>query len=194
LVLLPLRVLLGGFSLYAGFSKLCDPVCFDGGARGSMIHWQERLHPWSVAQPLLALATSHPIGAGLAVAFMQINVGVLAIQGLRQRLCAAVVMTLAVALLVTVSWRTVPVYDTPGTIYLAAWSPRLLAGAPLFSLDGWLHLEAWPRQNTPGHNTTPAARSRAAGVVFSRPLKRRDGAGKQKGRVARRSYAPQSSD
>jgi uncharacterized membrane protein YphA (DoxX/SURF4 family) len=145
LVLLPLRVFLGLFSIYAGFSKLCDPVYFNGGARGSMMHWMEALHPWSVAQPLMALALAHPVGAGLAVAFVQINVGVLAVLGLWQRFTAGVAMTLSFALLVTVSWRTVPVYDTPEIIYLAAWSPLLLAGAPMFSLDGWLHLEAWRR-------------------------------------------------
>jgi uncharacterized membrane protein YphA (DoxX/SURF4 family) len=145
LVLLPLRVFLGCISVYAGFSKLCDPVYFDGGARGSMMHWLQALHPWSVAHPLLALAMDHPVGAGLAVAFVQINVGVLAILGLWQRASAAVAMMLSVALLVTVSWRAVPVYDTPEIIYLAAWSPLLLAGAPMFSLDGWLHLEAWRR-------------------------------------------------
>ncbi|MEY9938737.1 DoxX family protein [Streptacidiphilus sp. MAP5-3] len=145
LVLLPLRVFLGCISVYAGFSKLCDPVYFDGGARGSMMHWLQALHPWSVAQPLLALAMDHPVGAGLVVAFVQINVGVLAILGLWQRASAAVAMMLSVALLVTVSWRAVPVYDTPEIIFLAAWSPLLLAGAPMFSLDGWLHLEAWRR-------------------------------------------------
>ncbi|MFD0329376.1 hypothetical protein ACFQZC_17355 [Streptacidiphilus monticola] len=30
LVLLPLRILLGCVSVWAGFSKLCDPVYFDG--------------------------------------------------------------------------------------------------------------------------------------------------------------------
>jgi uncharacterized membrane protein YphA (DoxX/SURF4 family) len=145
LVLLPLRVFLGLFPIYAGFSKLCDPVYFNGGARGSMMHWMQALHPWSVAQPLMALALAHPVGVGLAVAFVQINVGVLAVLGLWQRFTAGVAMILSFALLVTVSWRTVLVYDTPEIIYLAAWSPLLLAGAPMFSLDGWLHLEAWRR-------------------------------------------------
>ncbi|MEZ0065012.1 putative membrane protein YphA (DoxX/SURF4 family) [Streptacidiphilus sp. MAP12-20] len=167
LVLLPLRVFLGCFSLYAGFSKLCDPVYFNGGARGSMMHWLEALHPWSVAQPLLALAMAHPVGAGLAVAFVQINVGVLAILGLWQRLCAAVAMLLAFALLVTVSWQTVPAYDTPEIIYLAAWSPLLLAGAPLFSLDGWLHLEAWRRLGEHARVTQLRRRVVRRGVVVA---------------------------
>ncbi|WP_236654198.1 TQO small subunit DoxD [Streptacidiphilus anmyonensis] len=167
LVLLPLRVLLGLFSIYAGFSKLCDPVYFNGGARGSMVHWLEALHPWSVAQPLMALALAHPVGAGLAVAFVQINVGVLAVLGLWQRFTAGVAMTLSFALLVTVSWRTVPVYDTPEIIYLAAWSPLLLAGAPMFSLDGWLHLEAWRRLGEQARVAQLRRRVMRRGVVLT---------------------------
>lgn len=45
LVLLPLRAVLGSLSVYAGFSKLCDPVYFDGGERGSMMRWLASLHP-----------------------------------------------------------------------------------------------------------------------------------------------------
>ncbi|MFF7457595.1 DoxX family membrane protein [Kitasatospora sp. NPDC008115] len=143
LVLLPLRAVLGALSVYAGFSKLCDPVYFDGGERGSMMRWLASLHPWKVAEPLLAFAMAHPVGAGLVVSFTEIVVGVLTVLGLWQRLAAGAAMTLSAVLLFTVSWRAVPVYDTPDLIFLAAWSPLLIAGAPFASLDGRLGLEAW---------------------------------------------------
>ncbi|WP_051966979.1 DoxX family membrane protein [Kitasatospora mediocidica] len=145
LVLLPLRLLLGSLTVYEGFSKLCDPVYFDGGQRGSMMRWLASLHPWKVAQPLLDFAMAHPVGAGLGVAFTEIVVGVLTVLGLWQRLAAGAAMLLSAALLFTVSWRAVPVYDTPDLIFLAAWSPLLIAGAPFASLDGRLALEAWRR-------------------------------------------------
>lgn len=145
LVLLPLRAVLGSLSVYAGFSKLCDPVYFDGGERGSMMRWLASLHPWKVAEPLLAFAMAHPVGSGLVVSFTEIVVGVLTILGLWQRLAAGAAMLLSAALLFTVSWRAVPVYDTPDLIFLAAWSPLLIAGAPFASLDGRLNLEAWRR-------------------------------------------------
>ncbi|MCD0486426.1 DoxX family membrane protein [Streptacidiphilus sp. ASG 303] len=145
LVLLPLRVFLGCISVYAGFSKLCDPVYFDGGDRGSMMRWLSSLHPWSFARPLLDLAMAHPVGAGLAVAFVQIVVGVLSVLGLWQRAAAAAATLLSATLLLTVSWRTVPVYDAPHIVYLAAWSPLLIAGAPFGSVDGRLALDAWRR-------------------------------------------------
>ncbi|GAA1970858.1 DoxX family membrane protein [Kitasatospora viridis] len=145
LVLLPLRMLLGSLSVYAGFSKLCDPVYFDGGDRGSMMRWLSSLHPWRSAQPLLDFAMAHPVGAGLGVSFTEVVVGVLTLLGLWQRLAAGAAMLLSAALLFTVSWRAVPVYDTPDLIFLAAWSPLLMAGAPYASLDGRLALEAWRR-------------------------------------------------
>ncbi|MFF2011897.1 DoxX family membrane protein [Streptomyces sp. NPDC058195] len=144
-VLLPLRVFLGFISIYAGMGKLCDPVFFDGGERGSMVKWLTALHPWAQAEPLRDFALSHPVGAGLSVAFLQVVVGVLTVLGLWQRVAATVGALLSAALLVTVSWRTVAAYDAPDIIYLAAWSPLIIAGAPVYSIDGRLAGEAWRR-------------------------------------------------
>jgi uncharacterized membrane protein YphA (DoxX/SURF4 family) len=145
IVLLPLRVFLGFVSIYAGMGKLCDRVYFDGGARGSMVTWLSSLHPWAAAEPLRDIALNHPVGAGLSIAFLQVVVGVLTVFGLWQRVAAAFGAILSIALLVTVSWRTVPVYDAPDFIYLAAWSPLVIAGAPVYSIDGHLAGDAWRR-------------------------------------------------
>ncbi|GAA2425867.1 DoxX family membrane protein [Streptomyces mauvecolor] len=142
-VLLPLRVFLGFISVYAGMGKLCDPVYFDGGERGSMVKWLNSLHPWALAEPLRDFALQHPVGAGLTVAFLQVVVGVLTMLGLWQRVAAVFGAMLSAALLVTVSWQTVRAYDAPDIIYLAAWSPLIIAGAPVYSLDARLAGEAW---------------------------------------------------
>lgn len=142
-VLLPLRVFLGFISIYAGMGKLCDPVYFDGGERGSMVKWLNSLHPWALAEPLRDFALQHPVGAGLTVAFLQVVVGVLTVLGLWQRVGAVIGALLSAALLLTVSWRTVPVYDSADIIFLAAWSPLIIAGAPVYSIDGRLAGEAW---------------------------------------------------
>ncbi|MET8078735.1 DoxX family membrane protein [Streptomyces sp. NPDC005303] len=144
-VLLPLRIFLGFITIYAGMGKLCDPVYFDGGKRGSMVKWLNTLHPWEVAEPLRQFALQHPVGAGLVIAFFQVIVGVLTILGCWQRVAAVVGAGLSAALLVTVSWKSVPVYDTPDIIYLAAWSPLIIAGAPVYSIDGRLAGGAWRR-------------------------------------------------
>ncbi|NEB76986.1 DoxX family protein, partial [Streptomyces sp. SID14478] len=144
-VLLPLRVFLGFISIYAGMGKLCDPVYFDGGERGSMVKWLNSLHPWALAEPMRDWALQHPVGAGLAIAFFQVIVGVLTVLGLWQRIAASVGALLSAALLLTVSWKTVPAYDAPDIIYLAAWSPLIIAGAPVYSIDGRLAAGAWRR-------------------------------------------------
>ncbi|MFJ6917997.1 DoxX family membrane protein [Streptomyces sp. NPDC101133] len=144
-VLLPLRVFLGFISIYAGMGKLCDPVYFDGGERGSMVKWLNTLHPWDVAEPLRQFALAHPVGAGLVIAFLQVLVGVLTVLGCWQRVAAVIGAGLSAALLVTVSWKSVPVYDAPDIIYLAAWSPLIIAGAPVYSVDGRLASSAWRR-------------------------------------------------
>ncbi|WP_217167213.1 DoxX family membrane protein [Streptomyces sp. AC512_CC834] len=144
-VLLPLRVFLGFISVYAGMGKLCDPVYFDGGERGSMVKWLNTLHPWDVAEPLRQFALAHPVGAGLVIAFLQVLVGVLTVLGCWQRVAAVIGAGLSAALLVTVSWKSVPVYDAPDIIYLAAWSPLIIAGAPVYSVDGRLAGGAWRR-------------------------------------------------
>ncbi|MFJ2514438.1 DoxX family membrane protein [Streptomyces griseoviridis] len=144
-VLLPLRIFLGFISIYAGMGKLCDPVYFDGGKRGSMMKWLNTLHPWEVAEPLRQFALHHPVGSGLVIAFAQVLVGVLTVLGCWQRVAAAGGVLLSTALIVTVSWKTVPAYDAPDIIYLAAWSPLIIAGAPVYSVDGRLAGSAWRR-------------------------------------------------
>ncbi len=144
-VLLPLRVFLGFISIYAGMGKLCDPVYFDGGERGSMVKWLNSLHPWELAEPMRQFALQHPVGAGLLIAFFQVIVGVLTVLGLWQRAAAVAGAMLSGALILTVSWKTVPVYDAPDIIYLAAWSPLIIAGAPVYSIDSRLSGEAWRR-------------------------------------------------
>ncbi|MFI1165964.1 DoxX family membrane protein [Streptomyces sp. NPDC020801] len=144
-VLLPLRIFLGFISIYAGMGKLCDPLYFDGGKRGSMVKWLDTLHPWEVAEPLRQFALHHPVGSGLVIAFLQVIVGVLTVLGCWQRVAAGVGALLSAALIVTVSWKTIPAYDAPDIIYLAAWSPLVIAGAPVYSVDGRLAASAWRR-------------------------------------------------
>lgn len=144
-VLLPLRVFLGFISVYAGMGKLCDPVYFDGGEDGTLVGWLTDLRPWGLASPLHDFALGHPVGAGLTVAFLQIIVGVLTMLGLWQRVAASLGVLLSAALLVTVSWHTAPAYELPDIVYLAAWSPLVIAGAPVYSLDGRLVADAWRR-------------------------------------------------
>ncbi|MGW0927083.1 DoxX family membrane protein [Streptomyces sp. NPDC002644] len=144
-VLLPLRVFLGFVSVYDGMGKLCDPVYFDGGERGSMTRLLHALEPGGIGEPLHGFALQHPVGSGLTVAFLQVLVGVLTVLGLWQRVAAGVGVLLAATLLMCVSWQAVPVYELADVVYLAAWSPLVIAGAPVYSADGALAGRAWRR-------------------------------------------------
>ncbi|MER5476673.1 DoxX family membrane protein [Streptomyces sp. NPDC002734] len=144
-VLLPLRVFLGFVSVYDGMGKLCDPVYFDGGERGSMTRLLHSLEPGGVGEPLHGFALQHPVGSGLTVAFLQVIVGVLTVLGLWQRVAAGLGVLLASALLLGASWQAVPVYEMADVVYLAAWTPLLVAGAPVYSADGALAGRAWRR-------------------------------------------------
>src|SRR5207244_9388342 len=96
-------------------------------------------------------AVAHPVGAGLTVAFLQVVVGVLTICGLWQRVAASFGALLSAALLMTVSWRTLPAYDAPDIIYLAAWSPLIIAGAPVYSMDARRSEEHTSELQSPDH-------------------------------------------
>ncbi|CAM5536205.1 hypothetical protein SFUMM280S_03136 [Streptomyces fumanus] len=110
-----------------------------------MVKWLNTLHPWEVAEPLRQFALAHPVGSGLVIAFLQVIVGVLTVLGCWQRVAAVIGAGLSAALLLTVSWKSVPAYDAPDIIYLAAWSPLIIAGAPVYSVDGRLAGGAWRR-------------------------------------------------
>ncbi|CAM5729772.1 hypothetical protein SHIRM173S_01335 [Streptomyces hirsutus] len=104
------------------------------------------LHPWEVAEPLRQFALAaprrlrarHRLPPGARG--RPHRPGLLAARRRRHRR-----RVLSAALLVTVSWKSVPVYDAPDIIYLAAWSPLIIAGAPVYSVDGRLAASAWRR-------------------------------------------------
>jgi uncharacterized membrane protein YphA (DoxX/SURF4 family) len=142
-VLLPLRLFLGLLSAYAGMHKLCTPGYLDGRAHGSLVASLRAMRPWAVAGPLRDLALAHPVGVGLTVAFLQVIVGVLTVFGLWQRLVACIGALLAAVLLMTAGRDTALGYHATHIICLAAWSPLVIAGAPVYSVDGHLSSEAW---------------------------------------------------
>ena len=143
-VLLPLRVFLGFISVYAGMGKLCDPVYFDGGERGSMVTWLRSLDPWAIASPLHDSrwrTRSAPAHRRLPPGHRRRPDGLRTVAARRRLPRRAPVGRPAM----TVSWSTVPAYDAPDIIYLAAWSPLIIAGAPVYSIDGRLAGDAWRR-------------------------------------------------
>lgn len=156
--LLPLRVFLGLAFLLEGLRKFYDPGFLDADAPDSFAHHIQALHDGSWFPPVMDLAADHAITTGLLFAFGQVLVGVGALLGLWTRLMGLIGMLLALGVLIAVGGNSSP-YHGAYVVFLAAWSPLALAGAPMYSVDCWLSLRKWR-----GPLTTPVrARRRKLG-------------------------------
>lgn len=141
-VLLPLRLFLGGAFLVEGLRKLYAPGFLDPGSADSFGHRIGVLRDGSLSPSVMDLAANHAIGTGLLFAFGQVVVGFAAVFGLWTRLAGLMGMLLSLGVLIAVGTSGSP-YHAPYVVFLAAWSPLALAGAPMYSADAWLSLRTW---------------------------------------------------
>lgn len=142
MILLPLRLFLGAAFLLEGLRKLYDPSFLDADAQDSFAHRIEVLQASSFAPSVLDLASHFAITTGLLFAFGQVVVGVGALLGLWTRAMAMVGMLFSLGVLIAVGSASSP-YHAAYVVFLAAWSPLALAGAPMYSVDCWLSLRSW---------------------------------------------------
>lgn len=140
--LLPLRGFLGIAFLLEGLRKLYDPAFLDPDASDSFAHRIEVLRDGSFVPSVLDLASQHAITVGLLFAFGQVVAGVGALLGLWTRAMGMIGMLLSLGVLVAVGGSSSP-YHAAYVVFLAAWSPLALAGAPMYSVDCWLSLRNW---------------------------------------------------
>jgi thiosulfate dehydrogenase (quinone) large subunit len=133
--LLPLRIFLGVTFLYAGLDKLTDPVFFSNATYGSLTATLHAVRGSAAFPGMIDLALKSPDGFGYAIAFGEIAVGLGALVGLLTRLAAFGGVLISLSLWLTISWATQPYYYGNDLVYLIAWLPLLLAGAPNLSFD-----------------------------------------------------------
>lgn len=130
LALLPLRAFLGVTFVYAGIQKLSDPGFLHPGAP---TYIGTQLHNFASDTPggflLRALAIPHPTLTGVAVALVEIAVGLLVLCGLVTRAAAAVGLALNLVLFLTNSWKTTPYFLGSDIVFVFAWLPFVLVGA-----------------------------------------------------------------
>jgi uncharacterized membrane protein YphA (DoxX/SURF4 family) len=141
-VLLPLRLFLGGAFLVEGLRKLYAPGFLDPSSTESFGHRIGVLREGSLSPSVMDLAADHAIGAGLLFAFGQVVVGFAIVLGLWTRLAGLAGMLLSLGVLIAVGSGSSP-YHAPYVVFLAAFSPLALAGAPMYSADAWLSLRTW---------------------------------------------------
>ncbi|MFF4586854.1 DoxX family protein [Streptomyces sp. NPDC001388] len=133
--LLPLRVFLGVTFIYAGLDKLTDSAFMKDGGAGSIGDTMRAVRDSSAIPALVDLALKNPVGFGYAIALGELAVGIGLLIGLLARLAALGGALISLSLWLTVSWASDPYYYGNDLVYLMAWLPFVLAGAPYLSLD-----------------------------------------------------------
>ncbi|MET9887766.1 DoxX family protein [Streptomyces sp. NPDC006430] len=137
--LLPLRLFLGITFLYAGLDKLTDAAFLSATGDGSIGQQMEAVRDSAALPGLIELSSHDPVAFGTAMALGELAVGLGAMAGLLTRVAALGGALISLSLWLTVSWPTAPYYYGNDLAYLMAWTPLILAGAPVLSLDALLH-------------------------------------------------------
>ncbi|MFJ6048294.1 TQO small subunit DoxD [Streptomyces sp. NPDC092307] len=133
--LLPLRLFLGVTFVYAGIDKLTDPAFLSASGDGSIGDLMRGVRDTSAVPAMVDMALHSPVGFAVALAIGEILVGLGALVGLLTRVAAVGGALIALSLWLTVSWAVTPYYYGNDLIYMIAWTPLILAGAPYLSLD-----------------------------------------------------------
>ncbi|GLV99913.1 DoxX family protein [Streptomyces lavendulae] len=133
--LLPLRIFLGVTFVYAGLDKLTDPAFLSATGTGSIGEIMRGVRDTAGVPALVDLALKAPVGFAATLAIGEILVGLGTLAGLLTRIAAAGGALISLSLWLTVSWAVTPFYYGNDLIYLMAWIPLVMAGAPYLSLD-----------------------------------------------------------
>ncbi|MGV9951508.1 DoxX family protein [Streptomyces cellulosae] len=136
--LLPLRIFLGVTFVYAGLDKLTDSAFLKDSGAGSIGDMMRAVRDSSAIPALVDMALKSPVGFGYAIAFGELAVGIGTLLGLLTRIAALGGALISLSLWLTVSWAADPYYYGNDLPYLMAWTPLILAGAPLLSVDAAL--------------------------------------------------------
>ncbi|GAA2624672.1 DoxX family membrane protein [Streptomyces spororaveus] len=134
-----MRLFLGVTFVYAGLDKLTDPAFLAATGDGSIGQQMEAVRDASGVPALIDLSLTRPVAFGVAIALGELAVGLGALAGLLTRMAALGGALISLSLWLTMSWSTTPYYFGADLIYLLAWTPLILAGAPALSLDALLH-------------------------------------------------------
>ncbi|MFD4246087.1 TQO small subunit DoxD [Streptomyces sp. NPDC058525] len=133
--LLPLRIFLGVTFVYAGVDKLTDSAFLSASGAGSIGELMTGVRDTSAIPAMVDMALESPVGFAVALAIGEILVGLGTLAGLLTRIAAAGGALIALSLWLTVSWAVTPYYYGNDLIYMIAWIPLIIAGAPYWSLD-----------------------------------------------------------
>jgi thiosulfate dehydrogenase [quinone] large subunit len=146
-VLLALRGFLSVVFLYAGISKIADRHFLDASSPISIHSQIVAVRDISPVSGLLGPVVDHSFAFGVFTSLAEIAIGLGVLLGLFTRIAALGGMILSLSLWLTISWGAEPWFTSADVVYLFAWTPLLVGGAPVLSLDAWL---AQVREQHPG--------------------------------------------
>ncbi|WP_449486564.1 DoxX family protein [Streptomyces avidinii] len=132
---MPLRVFLGVTFVYAGLDKLTDSAFLSATGAGSIGELMRGVRDTSAIPAMVDLALKAPVGFAVTLAIGELLVGLGVLAGLLTRIAAIGGALISLSLWLTVSWAVTPYYYGNDLVYLMAWLPLVLAGAPYLSLD-----------------------------------------------------------
>ncbi|MFD3678014.1 TQO small subunit DoxD [Streptomyces sp. NPDC058613] len=133
--LLPLRIFLGVTFVYAGLDKLTDSAFLAATGDGSIGDQMRAVRDSSAIPAMVDMALEAPVAFGTVIALGELLVGLGVLVGLLTRIAALGGALIALSLWLTVSWAVSPYYYGNDLVYLMAWTPLIIAGAPYWSLD-----------------------------------------------------------
>ena len=166
LALVPLRAFLGFTFSFAGLQKLANPGFFDASNPASIQAQLAGAVRSSPVHALIAPLAHQAVALGVLIACGELAVGLGTLAGLWGRVAAAGGLVLSLMLFLTVSFHASPYYTGSDIVFVFAWTPLLLAGSGVLSVDDFLRRR---REEQPGR---PAAPDRESAGVASPPRAR----------------------
>lgn len=153
--LLPLRAFLGVTFTFAGLQKFANPNFFDANSASS-IHAQligaARSSPISF---LLGRLTEHASAVGVLIALGELAVGLGVLLGLWTRVAALGGLVISLSLFLAVSFHQSPYYTGSDIAFAFAFTPLVIAGAGVLSLDAAIAARAHREHGAPDPTLVP---------------------------------------
>jgi len=127
-VLLPLRLFMGVTFIYAGLLKLVSADYLNSDSPSGVLKQMQGSVLHSPISFILKHAIEHASLAGIAIAVGELFVGLGILFGVWTRFAALAGFVLSLSFLLTVSWGTYPYFFGPDIVFMAAFTPLMIAG------------------------------------------------------------------
>ena len=133
-----LRAFFGVTFTFAGLQKIANPAFFNAGSPASFQSQVRGALAVSPIAPLLRLTLHAAVPIAVAVAVVEILVGLATLVGLFSRPAAVVGALLSLSFFLSISFGTTPYYYGSDIVFFFGWTVLVLGGAGPWSLDARL--------------------------------------------------------